>query len=103
MRVKYVVLRHEAVAHPHFDLMIEAHPGGNLMTWRLPNWPAADARTAEPLQDHRRNYLEYEGEISGGRGRVTRVEAGFCEAHQNADGQWQVRSDQGWVLRLARK
>jgi hypothetical protein len=31
---------------------------------------------AEPTADHRLLYLDYEGPVSGGRGTVTRVDAG---------------------------
>jgi hypothetical protein len=79
MPVRYVVLRHEGVAEPHFDLMIESKPGGALMTWRLAQWPITRAVQPLRLGDHRREYLEYEGEVSGGRGWVKRIERGECE------------------------
>ena len=36
---RYVVLRHEGVAVPHFDLMLESAPDGALSTWRTLDWP----------------------------------------------------------------
>ena len=36
---RYVVLRHEGVAVPHFDLMLESTPDGALSTWRTLDWP----------------------------------------------------------------
>jgi hypothetical protein len=31
---RYVILRHEGIDQPHFDLMFEAAPGALLATWR---------------------------------------------------------------------
>ena len=74
--LRYVVLRHDGVADPHFDLMLEISPGAPLATWRLTEWPVKAATRLEKLPDHRQVYLEYEGPLSGDRGRVHRVEAG---------------------------
>ncbi len=96
---RFVLLYHECPSDyaraSHWDLMLEA--GESLRTWalyELPNdWRAAHSYTAtlvssctaasaennvgaEPLGDHRRDYLEYEGPVSGQRGRVTRIDAG---------------------------
>jgi hypothetical protein len=71
---RFVILEHN---HPllHWDLMLEA--GVVLRTWRL----AAPLRcgkviAATAVFDHRLHYLDYEGPISGGRGRVVRREHG---------------------------
>ena len=71
---RFVILNHDH-PFPHFDLMLEA--GSKLRTWRLLGLPT-DVREirAEPLGDHRIDYLEYEGPVSGGRGRVIRWDAG---------------------------
>ncbi len=65
---RYVILEHD---HPflHWDLMLEHLDA--LRTWRLLAVPAdgADVR-AEALGDHHRMYLDYEGPVGGGRGRV---------------------------------
>src|SRR4051812_5986230 len=77
--LRFVILNHIGIADPHFDLMIESAPGGELLTWRCPENPLARYLTiAHRLGDHRRAYLEYEGELSGGRGLVTRVAGGLC-------------------------
>ena len=72
---RFVVLEHD---HPvlHWDLMLEA--GEVLRTWRLAQAPndEASAIVAEPLLDHRRAYLDYEGPVSGNRGSVKRWDAG---------------------------
>lgn len=71
---RFVILEHD---HPqlHWDLMLEA--GSVLRTWRLaaPLRPGA-AIAAVAAADHRLLYLDYEGPISGGRGRVVRWEHG---------------------------
>ena len=71
---RYVILIHD---HPfvHWDLMLEH--GGALCTWRLHDeLTQVSQTTAEPLSDHRLDYLEYEGPISGDRGCVTRWDCG---------------------------
>jgi hypothetical protein len=76
--LRFVVLQHTGFGDPHFDLMIETTPGAKLSTWRVisPTWPPADGAAYEPIDDHRREYLIYEGPISGDRGMVTRVSQG---------------------------
>lgn len=72
----------------HWDLMLERD--GALMTWSLtslpPHWRQSFERDAAGnellvlgamrLPDHRLAYLDYEGPLSGDRGRVTRHDAG---------------------------
>jgi hypothetical protein len=87
---RYVILEHD---HPelHWDLMLEA--GEILRTWRLAAPPQpGEAVAAEASFDHRPVYLDYEGPISGGRGRVVRWDAGtFC---------WEEQAANRLVLRL---
>lgn len=69
-----MILEHD---HPflHWDLMLEF--AGVLRTWRLLQPPLANTTIiAEPLGDHRLAYLDYEGPVSAGRGRVTRWDYG---------------------------
>jgi hypothetical protein len=84
---RFVVLLHETPAdYPrktHFDLMLEH--GGTLRTWALEKMPAVgETVMAERLPDHRLAYLDYEGEVAGDRGRVSRVEAGEYEVIDDA-------------------
>lgn len=73
---RFVILTHDWPA-PHWDFLVEA--GGVLRAWRLLAEPALDADTpAEPNGDHRLLYLDYEGPVSGGRGSVSRWDAGAC-------------------------
>ena len=71
---RFVVLEHD---HPnlHWDLMLES--GEMLATWSLqPQAPGAFQCPAKRLPDHRKRYLDYEGEVANGRGSVCRVDAG---------------------------
>lgn len=78
---RFAVLEHtDAPDDPtgrHFDLLLEA--GAACRTWRLMVVPTAggDAVPAIELPPHRLVWLDrLEGEVSGGRGRASRVDAG---------------------------
>ena len=74
---RFVILEHDD-PFPHLDFMLEHE--GKLRTWRLLSEPTPGAvLQAEPLGDHRIEYLEFEGPLSGDRGRVRRVDAGTFE------------------------
>ena len=110
---RFVVLAHDWPA-PHLDLLIERD--GVLKAWRLP--PDFDGITpcpAEANADHRVQYLDYEGPISGDRGVVERWDAGVAEWEvtlperiavrldgQRLRGQYEIvrRDGSGWELRL---
>jgi hypothetical protein len=90
---RFVVLHHETPrGYPrpsHYDLMLESgelESGSALRTWALPRLPEREVElAAEELPPHRRAYLDYEGEVSGGRGKVTRVAAGeYLTLEENA-------------------
>lgn len=85
---RYVVLYHEtpvgAARDNHWDLMLET--GRALRTWALSCEPRDNvAIDAEQLADHRVEYLDYEGPISGDRGSVTRWDAGTFEIVSETD------------------
>jgi hypothetical protein len=97
-----VVVRHtEPGGGWHFDWMIDRVRGRDrvegaagdaleLMTFRTmvrPDDAMVRSFDAERTPDHRAAYLTREGEVSGGRGTVARVAAGWCvvaslEAHR---------------------
>lgn len=62
----------------HWDLMLQQ--GSVLITWQLARDPTVAATTwpvrARRIQDHRLAYLDYEGAVSRGRGKVKRVDGG---------------------------
>ena len=86
---QFVILFHEmpagATRASHWDFMVEQN--GVLMTWALEREPRAnEIIEATRLPDHRLAYLDYEGEVSAGRGNVTRYERGeYCLAHNDPD------------------
>jgi hypothetical protein len=76
---RYVILLHELPpGHEratHWDLMLER--AGCLRTWALPEVPCTTLECpADQLADHRLDYLDYEGAVSGDRGRVSRWDEG---------------------------
>lgn len=82
---RFVLLRHECppgyIKPSHYDFMLEFDEV--LWTWELRRLPAAwsDKQDTTPedtlpvtrLADHRLAYLDYEGPLTGNRGRVSRV------------------------------
>jgi len=93
-----VVLHHVGYDKPHFDFMLELHPGALLTTWRLPVWPLVHRVRIEKLANHRRDYLSYEGPVSGGRGEVTRVFRGRCML--TMDPEFNTAERWNWELRF---
>jgi hypothetical protein len=86
---RFVVLEHD---HPflHWDLMLEA--GEALRTWRLAVPPGPGTQVeATPLGEHRRLYLDYEGPVSGDRGRVARWDHGTFTWEGQGEGLVVVR------------
>ncbi|MCL2701560.1 MAG: hypothetical protein FWE88_07685 [Phycisphaerae bacterium] len=80
MRPSFVILFHAETKNDHLDLLLELQAGGPLASWRLEtvseNLDGFSRVQAERRPDHRREYLAYEGPVSGGRGRVRRVDGG---------------------------
>jgi hypothetical protein len=101
--LRYVVLRHEGVDEPHFDLMFETTPASDLATWRADQWPFTDQTTFTPLRPHRRAYLQHEGPISGDRGTVHRIHCGTHEVVENGASDLVVRLETGETLLLPKK
>jgi hypothetical protein len=85
--LRYVVLRHEGIPDPHFDLMFETSPGSLLATWRSNEWPVQPRSRLTPLSDHRSGYLTYEGLVSGNRGTVSRMASGEHRVVENLPGE----------------
>lgn len=87
---RFVILRHECPADAprptHWDVMLE-HAGA-LMTWALAEFPrSGQTIDALRLADHRLVYLDYEGEVSAGRGSVARYDRGpFTFIEHGVDG-----------------
>ena len=85
---RYVILRHEMPPESsrasHWDLMLEF--AGSLRTWAVDELSQSGLATkAQALEDHRLEYLEYEGPISGGRGTVTRWDQGDYHVQRQSE------------------
>ena len=78
MAQRFVIIEHSVNGAAHFDLMLEVEGQDKLRTYQLATWPLVVGESCEcrRLKDHRGAYLEYEGEVSGNRGVVRRVESG---------------------------
>ena len=77
---RFVLLHHQSPSGDHWDVMLETDSA--LTTWSIP--PQSLSGTsftcpATPLPAHRKHYLDYEGEITGNRGVVSRIDAGTYE------------------------
>jgi DNA polymerase Ligase (LigD) len=88
---RFVILEHDW-PHRHWDLMLEA--GAVLRTWRLATLLTAGVGVpVQPIGDHRLQYLDYEGSVSGNRGRVLRWDRG--------DFEWLKDDNESVMVRLA--
>lgn len=88
----------------HVDWMIApAQPSSVddrvLVTWRLEEATGRALRDADAslevfeavrIADHRYRYLEYEGEVSGGRGNVRRLGRGAVRIGRNSVARWEA-------------
>ena len=84
---RFAILEHDWPER-HWDLFLEA--AGVLKTWRLLAEPGPGLTVpAEPAADHRLLYLDYEGEVSGGRGTVKRWDAGTFTGEPVGD-EWVI-------------
>lgn len=72
----------------HYDLMLEH--GEGLRTWRLVNTAFQVFQVARQIKDHRKSYLDFEGEVSGDRGRVKIWDTGTYTVDEWKDDRIQV-------------
>lgn len=104
---QWVLLKHDLPDGSwHHDWMLERDDTGaggstsSLLSFRLHpelTWPPSGGGwfRADQIADHRREYLTYEGPVSGGRGRVSRVCRGVCEARRDGE-DWVIGMDGRW-------
>jgi hypothetical protein len=97
---RYVILQHDSPRGRHWDLMLES--GAALRTWALAEPPQPGRPIpAEPLPDHRIDYLHLQGPISGGRGTVAQWDFGTCELLAESQREVQVRLSGGRLQGVA--
>lgn len=75
---RFAILEHTQQAGVHWDLLLDWPEAERLPTWQTDVSPEnVDAfHSAKRIFDHRRVYLDFEGEISGGRGSVRQWDTG---------------------------
>ena len=99
---RFVILTHD---HPffHWDLLLEA--GAVAWTWRLLDEPGPDREIrAERIGDHRLLYLDFEGPVSGDRGRVARWDVGTYRVTDESESEITVAlagARHEWTIRLS--
>ena len=80
MNKHFVILHHESPMGDHWDVMLETDSA--LTTWSIPPQCPSGLSFVCPairLPDHRKHYLDYEGEVAGNRGTIVRIDAGTYE------------------------
>jgi hypothetical protein len=96
----FAILEHSGCGPVHFDFLLE--DGAVLATWQfqrsLADLEAGSQRCCQKIHDHRLLYLTYEGEISGGRGQVCRVEQGKYKQIKVSETYWRFKL-QGEIMR----
>lgn len=117
MSYRFVMLFHKVAPaylnltgrQDHFDLMIESTDDAGLITWTMSQNPFEEMDATAPvaassagtqstmtapafrIENHRSDYLTYEGPVSNDRGHVTRVAEG--------EAKW-IRNDEAVELEL---
>jgi hypothetical protein len=71
--------------------MFESTPGSDLATWRSLVWPIEPQTPLIRLRDHRRAFLDYQGQLTGQRGSVQRVASGEFELQIGEDAIWTIK------------
>ena len=75
---RFVILLHQTPKEEHWDVMLETDSA--LKTWSIPpQCPTglSFTRPAKRLPDHRKHYLDYEGEVADNRGTLARIDTGL--------------------------
>lgn len=81
---RYAISHHTGAREgDHYDFFVEQ--GDVLKTWRLENPSFQHAQKARQIRDHRKAYLEFEGDLTDRRGRVKLWDAGECAVEEWSD------------------
>ena len=91
--LRFTILEHIHPAETHWDLLLQRPGTETLATWSI-SVPPEDflkfSGKAMRIQDHRKIYLDYEGEISGGRGEVRRWDTGTYTLLADGEKTWEI-------------
>lgn len=119
---QYVIQQHwHRDKGTHYDLMLQC--GEILKTWRIMQSPAQIVKKpvkAEKIFDHPLKFLDYEGPVNKGLGKVKIVESGTYELIKSTDSILKLNftgthlrgmytltldrpQDSGWTLAVAKK
>jgi hypothetical protein len=94
-----VLLRHDLPdGRWHLDWMIQPREHAPLVTFRITERIDAGPPmtfSARRIQDHRTDYLTYEGPVSGERGAVRRLADGFMAVEINSPTEFSARGRLG--------
>ena len=76
----------------HLDWMIARSSEGPLASWRIGAWPDPGQviHGLEPMADHDRRWLTYQGVVSRGRGQAVQLDTGLLLAQEAVDGGWSL-------------
>ncbi|MCA9040908.1 MAG: hypothetical protein KDA65_11220 [Planctomycetaceae bacterium] len=89
MNRRFTILTHD-FPFLHWDLLVENDE--SLLSWRLREEPEKGRKIAcEPLPDHRRLYLDYEGPVSGDRGTVLQWTTGTCDLQREGESLYRLQ------------
>jgi hypothetical protein len=81
---RYAISHHTGAREgDHYDFFVEQ--GDVLKTWRLENPSLQHPQKARQIRDHRKTYLEFEGDLTDRRGRVKLWDAGECAVEEWTD------------------
>ena len=81
---RFAVLKHVRETDIHWDLLLQLPDRPLLATWQIRLDPVRWEHENGPipaleLPDHRLVYLDFQGDISGGRGHVSHIDGGKIE------------------------
>ena len=90
---RFVIHTHSGYGKTHWDLMLAC--GDALATWQLSQTPEqlapGESMAVLKIQDHRTAYLDYEGTVSRGRGKVDMLDGGKYQLLAKNQTRWEIR------------
>lgn len=93
LQLPTVILHHQTLAGCHYDwLWLDPVSRKHLEGYRIPcspdQWLSRQSFLCEPLLPHRLAYLDYQGLLTGGRGKVLQVSKGTVQGGRIGDVGW---------------